>query len=66
MRGITGDYAKHAQYWDWSGHDRTPEDAYWYRYATRYGNNVLIPMCALGETGAYMAERGMDVAAVAH
>lgn len=60
-----GNYARHAQFWDWGNldHDRTPEDEYWYRYAKRYGNRVLIPMCALGETGAYMAERGMEVTA---
>lgn len=56
-------YRKHAQYWDWSGFDRTQEYEYWYRYARRYGNDVLLPMCALGETGAYMAERGMTVTA---
>ena len=63
MTNNIGDYTKHAQYWDWSGNDRTPEDEYCYNYAKRYGNNVLIPMCAWGETGAYMAERGMDVTA---
>ena len=65
MRTNDGNYAKHAQYWDWSNqdHDRTADHDYWYRYAQRYGNNVLIPMCALGETGAYMARRGMTVTA---
>lgn len=60
-----GNYAKHARFWDWGNldHDRTPEDEYWYQYAKRYGNNVLIPMCALGEAGAYMARRGMAVTA---
>jgi ubiquinone/menaquinone biosynthesis C-methylase UbiE len=58
-----GNYARHAQYWNWSGHDRAKEHEYWYRYATKYGKNVLIPMCAWGETGAYMAERGMNVTA---
>ena len=56
-------YKRHAQYWNWSGHDRSLEDEYWYNYAKRYGNNVLIPMCALGETGAYMAQKGMTVTA---
>jgi len=56
-------YTKHAQYWDWSGHDRTQEHEYWLQYAAKYGRNVLIPMCAWGETGAYMAQRGFDVTA---
>ncbi|MCL2810967.1 MAG: class I SAM-dependent methyltransferase [Clostridia bacterium] len=58
-----GNYARHAQYWDWGGHDRTDEDAYWNNFALKYGKNVLIPMCALGETGAYMAENGFNVTA---
>ena len=58
-----GNYAKHAKIWDWGGHDNTPEHKYWYEYAKHYGKNVLIPMCALGETGAYMAERGLSVTA---
>ena len=56
-----GNYADHAKYWDWSGHDRTDEHVYWLNYAKNYGRNVLIPMCALAETGAYMAERGLNV-----
>lgn len=63
MKNDIGNYARHAQFWDWSGHDRTAEHEYWYKYATKYGKNVLIPMCALGETGAYMAQRGMNVTA---
>lgn len=58
-----GNYAAHAKYWDWGGIDRTPEHEYWLRYAKKYGDKVLIPMCALGETGAYMAERGLTVTA---
>ena len=58
-----GNYARHAQFWDWSGHDRTEEHAYWCNYAARHGKNVLIPMCALGETGAYMARQGFNVTA---
>jgi len=58
-----GNYARHAQYWAWSGHDRTEEHEYWLQYAAKYGKNVLIPMCALGETGAYIAEHGMNVTA---
>lgn len=56
-------YTKHAEYWDWSGYDLTPEHEYWYNYAKRYGSNVLLPMCALGEAGAYMAGNGMAVTA---
>ncbi len=65
MLNSMGNYAKHAQYWDWGNrdHDRTPNDEYWYESAKRYGNRVLIPMCAWGETGAYMAHRGMTVTA---
>jgi len=63
MPNNIGNYARHAQYWDWSGHDRTAEHDYWYKYAAKFGTNVLIPMCAWGETGAYMAARGMNVTA---
>ena len=59
----TGNYAQHARFWDWSGHDRTEEHEYWLNYAAKYGKNVLIPMCAWGETGAYMARRGFSVTA---
>lgn len=58
-----GNYAQHAKVWDWGGNDRSSEHEYWYQYAREYGNSVLIPMCAWGETGAYMAERGMVVTA---
>ena len=63
MERKIGNYAKHAQYWDWSGHDRSTEQEYWLKFAKRYGKNVLIPMCALSETGAYMAEHDMYVTA---
>ncbi len=58
-----GNYKKHARFWDWGGYDRADEHGYWTKYAAKYGRNVLIPMCALGETGAYMAERGFNVTA---
>jgi RimJ/RimL family protein N-acetyltransferase len=58
-----GNYARHARYWDWGGHDRTGEHEYWLTYAVRYGKNVLIPMCAIGETGAYLAKCGFSVTA---
>jgi len=59
----TGNYARHAKYWDWGGYDRAAEHEYWLKYSSKYGKNILIPMCALGETGAYMAERGCGVTA---
>lgn len=58
-----GNYTRHARYWDWGGHDRTEEHERWLKYAEKYGKNVLIPMCAASETGAYMAERGFSVTA---
>jgi len=63
MKNNIGNYAKHAQYWDWSGFEHTDEHEFWRKYATKYGKNVLLPMCALGETGAYMAQNGMNVTA---
>ena len=63
MPNDIGNYAEHARFWDWSGHDRTAEHEYWLNYARKYGNNVLIPMCALGESGAYMAQHGMNMTA---
>jgi len=63
MGNMIGNYAQHAQYWDWSGHDRSEEHERWFNCAAKYGKNVLIPMCAWGETGAYMAQRGMEVTA---
>jgi len=44
------DYAKHAAVWDWDGYDNTPEYDYWCNYAGQFGNKVLIPMCALGQS----------------
>ncbi|MCL2406801.1 MAG: class I SAM-dependent methyltransferase [Defluviitaleaceae bacterium] len=63
MSNDIGNYARHARYWNWGGMDRTAEYSFWHRYAERYGKSVLIPMCAWGETGAYMAERGYNVTA---
>jgi len=63
MKNEIGNYAKHAQYWNWSGHDNTAEHEYWLNYAGKYGKNILIPMCAWGETGAYMARKGFNVTA---
>ncbi len=63
MTDNIGNYALHAAIWDWGGHDRTEEHEYWCHYAAQYGKNVLIPFCAIGETGAYMAHRGFTTTA---
>lgn len=57
------DYAKHSAVWDWDGYDNTPEYEYWCNYAEQFGNKVLIPMCALGQIGSYMAKKGFYVTA---
>ena len=65
MANDIGNYAQHAQYWDWGSlnHDRAPDDEKNYSFIKQYGNSILIPMCAWGHLGAYMAERGMNVTA---
>ncbi len=65
MKDNIGNYAKHAQYWDWGNldHDRTQNDECCYHFAKQYGNSILLPMCAWGHLGAYMAQRGMKVTA---
>lgn len=65
MKNEYGNYAKHAEYWDWGSldHDRSPNDEKDYNFIKQYGDSILIPMCAWGEKGAYMAERGMSVTA---
>ncbi|MCL2408729.1 MAG: class I SAM-dependent methyltransferase [Oscillospiraceae bacterium] len=60
---MLNDYQKQAAVWDWDGYDNTPEYEYWCEYAGQFGKNVLIPMCALGEVGAYMAEKGFHATA---
>ena len=57
------DYKKHAVVWDWDGFDNSLEYEYWCEYARHYGKKVLIPMCALGQVGAYMAQKGFSVTA---
>ncbi|MCL2106327.1 MAG: class I SAM-dependent methyltransferase [Oscillospiraceae bacterium] len=52
------DYAAHAAVWDWDGFDNTPEYERWLHCARPYGNKVLLPMCALGQLGAFMAQKG--------
>jgi SAM-dependent methyltransferase len=57
------DYQKQALVWDWDGFDESPEYEYWRTYAEHYGNKVLLPMCAHGKAGAYLAGNGLDVTA---
>jgi len=60
---MLNDYQKQAVIWDWDGYDDSSEYNYWCNYADQFGKNVLIPMCAHGKTGAYMAEKGFHVTA---
>ena len=60
---MLNDYKRQALVWDWDGYDDSPEYEYWCSYAERFGKNVLIPMCAHGKIGAYMAEKGFNVTA---
>ena len=60
---MIGNYKEHAAIWDWDGFDESEEYEFWYDWAIKYGKNVLIPMCALAEKGAYMAEHGINVTA---
>jgi len=60
---MINDYTKQAIVWDWDAYDDTPEYEYWCNYATQFGKNVLIPMCAHGQTGAHMAKKGFHVTA---
>ncbi|MDR1001635.1 MAG: hypothetical protein LBL96_12710 [Clostridiales bacterium] len=48
MMNDIGNYARHAQYWNWGNldHDRTTEHEYWFKYAAKYGKTCL-PPCAL-------------------
>ena len=63
MTNNIGNYAKHAFMWDLYGPGRTQEFEYWREYAKAYGQNVLIPMCAVGKSGAYLARHGFNVTA---
>ena len=59
-----GNYAKHARVWGLYGDpDQTEEYDYWCKYAEKFGKNILLPMCAVGNIGAYMANRGFNVTA---
>jgi len=57
------DYQKQAIVWDWDKYDDSQEYEYWCDYAEKFGKDVLIPMCAHGKAGAYMAEKGFSVTA---
>lgn len=59
-----GNYAKQAFMWDLSSVNAAniaQENEFWCEYAKIYGQNVMIPMCAVGTKGAYLAERGFCV-----
>ena len=60
---MINDYKNQAAVWDWDGYDDSAEHEYWCRYAQQYGQKVLIPMCAHGKMGAYMAENNFQVTA---
>jgi hypothetical protein len=60
---MIGNYKEHASVWDWDGFDESDEIQFWCNWASEYGKNILIPMCALGEKGAYMAKHGFNVTA---
>ena len=60
---MTNNYQKQALVWDWDAFDNSPEYAHWCNLARPYGQNVLIPMCAHGQSGAYMAQEGFNVTA---
>jgi SAM-dependent methyltransferase len=57
------DYKNQAAVWDWDGYDDSAEYEYWRGYAARFGKNVLLPMCAHGQAGAYLAQKGLNVLA---
>ena len=57
-------YKEHAAVWDWDGFDNSDEYKYWCSYAEKFGNKVLIPMCALGQAGSYLAQRGFTVTGI--
>ena len=57
------DYQQQALVWDWDAYDNSPEYDRICQLASTYGKNILLPMCALGEMGAYMAGQGFTVTA---
>jgi len=60
---MLNDYQKQAIVWDWDGYDDSAEYEYWCGYANQFGKNILVPMCAHGKIGAYMAGKGFHVTA---
>ena len=58
------DYALHAKYWDWDGYDDSAVYQFWLDMAKPYGTRVFSPMCAIGQTAAYMVRHGMTVTAL--
>ena len=60
---MLNDYQKQAIVWDWDAYDDSPEYEFWCSYAAPHGKNVLIPMCAHGKMGVYMAQQGFNVTA---
>ena len=57
-------YSKHAVVWDWDGYNRSEEFDFWCKMSDKYGKNVLSAMGALGQAGAYMAEKGYQVTVI--
>ena len=60
---MLNDYKQQAVFWDWDGYDDSSEYEYWRGYAELFGAKVLVPMCAHGKAGAYMAKNGLLVTA---
>ncbi|MBE5776468.1 MAG: class I SAM-dependent methyltransferase [Clostridiales bacterium] len=58
------DYSLHAAYWDWDGFDDSEVYRFWYEMGSAYGSKVFSPMCAIGQTAAYMARQGACVTAL--
>lgn len=54
-------YKEHAKYWQWDAYDRSGEFDFWCTLAQNYGDRVLSAMGAVGQAGAYMAQKGFCV-----
>lgn len=59
-----GDYARHAEVWDWYAVDRTKEAEFWAKLAKQYGTKVMAGMCATGTVAAQLALNGLQVTGV--
>lgn len=57
-------YSKHAAVWDWDGYNRSEEFDFWFKMSNKYGKSILSAMGALGQAGAYMAQRGCKVTVI--